>query len=143
VSDRDRKRKKRKHKQKSPLPDDKGPTFDPSTHWCLRHLEPFRETWGQSASWVFATIALFDEMVRRREVLEAAGYRQATETQPERLADTRMLDRVMREFSPLCCYLGDEITKKWTDLALGPLEEFKTAHEEFKSREPEWLKETR
>ena len=30
---------------KSPLPEAQGPTFEPRTHWCPRHLEPFRAAW--------------------------------------------------------------------------------------------------
>lgn len=119
---------------KSPLPEESGPTFDPSTHWCAKHLEPFRETWGQSADWVMATIGLFTEMTRREEILRACGWRPATETEPEQQADSQMLDRVMREFSPMCCYLGDEVTKRWVDLALRGGDVYKDALKELQTR---------
>lgn len=106
----------------SPLPEEQGPTLDPRTHWCANHLEPFRPTWGQSMAWVLATLGMIQEIVRRPEIIHAAG------------GDARMLDRVLREFAPLCCYLGDETTDRWTQLALGPLEEWKKAHEEIKAR---------
>lgn len=122
---------------KSPLPEERGPTFAPTTHWCARHLEPFRETWGESAAWAAATIALFNECVRRREILQACGWRPETDEQPEVAADSRMLDRVLREYAPLCCFLGDEVTGKWTRLALGPMDEFKAAHAELRARTAE------
>lgn len=103
---------------RSPLPEDQGPTFEPAVHWCERHLEPFVATWPRG--WGTAMMGLFQECVRNREIIDAAG------------GQTEMLDRVLREFSPLCCFLGDEITAKWTRLGLGPIEEFKTAVEELK-----------
>lgn len=109
--------------EKSPLPEQDGPTFDPTTHWCPRHLEPFRKRWPQG--WPLAMLALFDEAVRNDEIMAACGH------DPEKgtLADTRMLDRVMREYAPLCCFLGDDITAKWTRLSLGPLDAFKAARD--------------
>lgn len=94
------------------LPETEGPTFSPTSHWCPRHLEPFRDRWP--AGWAFAMGALFEEAVRREEIQRAAGY------DPEKgtPADTKMLDRVLREYAPLCCYLGDETAEKWTRLAL-------------------------
>lgn len=118
---------------KSPLPEDQGPTFDPRTHWCMRHLEPFRKTWGKNAAWAMATLALLDEMVRESEILRACGWQPATDDQEERPADTRMLDRVLREFSPMCCYCGDEKTAKWTRLALGPIDKFIAEHNELRA----------
>lgn len=104
---------------KSPLPEEKGPTFEPSTHWCQRHLQPFRERWP--VGWGLAMMALFQVAVRREDVQAAAGYNEAKGTQ----ADTKMLDRVMREFAPICCLVGDEETARWTNLALGPFEDYK------------------
>lgn len=79
-------------------------------------------------------MALMDEMVRREEIMRACGWRPATATEPERPADTRLLDRVLREHSPMCCYLGDEIAEKWTRLALGPMDDYKAAHDELRAR---------
>lgn len=109
----------------SPLPEDKGPTFEPRTHWCPKHLEPFRATWGKNAAWALATLALFEECIRRQEIINAAGNQ------------TSMLDRVLREYSPLCCYLGDETTAHWTELALGPEDAWKEAFAELRQREAE------
>lgn len=93
------------------LPEDKGPTFEPTTHWCPKHLEPFRENWP--SGWALATMGIFEVCLRRDDIIEAAGH------------DTRMLDRVLREFSPLCCLVGNEETAKWTALSLGPLETYR------------------
>jgi hypothetical protein len=98
---------------KSPLPEEQGPTFEPTIHWCARHLEPFRAEWP--VGWPLAMMGLFQESVRNLEIIDAAG------------GQTEMLDRVLREFSPLCCFLGDEITAKWTRLSQGSLDEFRAA----------------
>jgi hypothetical protein len=100
-----------------------GLTFSPG-HWCAKHLEPFRETWEKSAAWIMATMGLFEEMVRRDDIIAAAG------------GDTEMLDRVLREFSPMCCHVGDETTARWTALALGPVEDYKAALDEIRSDLP-------
>lgn len=104
---------------KSPLPEEQGPTFEPSTHWCARHLEPFRRNWPHG--WAVAMMAIFEECVRRDDIVAAAGAR------------VEMLDRVLREFSPLCCLVGDETTAKWTRLALGPPEPMKAALDELRA----------
>jgi hypothetical protein len=112
----------------SPLPEEAGPTFDPRTHWCPRHLAPFRDSWP-TGRWVFATLGLMQEMLHRREILTACGWEPATADREERRADVRMLDRVLREYAPLCCYVGDEVSERWTGLALGPIEEYRAAHD--------------
>lgn len=78
--------------------------IDPRAHWCPRHLEPFRAAWPKG--YLLASMALFEESVRRPEIAEAAG------------GDTAMLDRVLREFGPLCCLIGDEGVARWTELTL-------------------------
>lgn len=101
---------------RSPLPEDQGPTFDPRTHWCERHLMPFKDRWPEG--WGLAMLALFQECIGRKDIQSAC-------TSPgESEADARMLDRVLLEFSPLCCLVGDETTAKWTALSLGPMEGF-------------------
>ena len=67
-------------------------------------------------------MALFEECVRREDILAAAGGQVA------------MLDRVLREYAPLCCLVGNETTARWTALALGPLEEFRAALEKLRAR---------
>lgn len=103
---------------KSPLPEEEGPTFEPGVHWCPRHLQPLRTTWPRG--WALAMLGLFQVCVRRQDIIDAAG------------ADTRMLDRVLREYAPLCCLVGDEETAKWTRLALGPIDDYKAAIDEIK-----------
>lgn len=110
---------------RSPLPENEGPTFDFS-HWCERHLQPFApkvpgsQSWSQT-EWVLATLGIFQVAVRLPQIQAAATL------EPGGLAEVSMLDRVLREFSPLCCLVGDEETKKWTDLAFAPVGEHKKA----------------
>lgn len=104
---------------RSPLPEEQGPTFDPKTHFCERHLEPFRETWG-GIDWLKAMLGIFQVCVRRKDIQDAAGAR------------IEMLDRVLREYAPLCCLVGDDETAKWTRLAFGPADEYRAAIEELK-----------
>jgi len=53
-----------------------------------------------------ATLALLEEALRRDDVQQALG------------GDDAMLERVLLVYSPLCCLVGDEITARWTALAL-------------------------
>lgn len=99
----------------SPFPDGACLTLSPTAHWCPIHLEPFRKDWGKNADWIFASMGLLEECFRRPEIIEAAG------------ADVAMLDRVLREYAPLCCYVGDEITDRWVQLSLGPRDDYQKA----------------
>jgi hypothetical protein len=111
----------------SPLPEQDGPTFNPTTHWCDRHREPFRERWPEG--WGLAMMAVFEECVLRPDIIAACTSPGADE------ADPRMLHRVLLEHSPLCCLVGDDTTAKWTRLSLGPLEDFQAALDELRLQE--------
>lgn len=77
-----------------------------NVHWCARHLEPFRSRWPAGAA--TAMLLLFNASVAREEIVRHAGGR----------ADS--LDAVLREFSPLCCFLGDAVMQDLTTKALDP-----------------------
>lgn len=85
--------------------------IDPRVHWCARHLEPFRAEWPRG--YLVASSALVQEAARREDVLSACGYDGSAGS-----ANFGLLDRVLREFGPLCCLVGDETAAKWTALAL-------------------------
>lgn len=74
--------------------------LDFTVHWCARHLEPFRSDWPGGAG--VAMMRLFDAAVADERIVaavpKAAGGKGRTEA----------LDGVLLEFSPLCCFLGDE-----------------------------------
>lgn len=87
-----------------------GVILDPASVWCDRHREAFRATWPRGI--LPATLALFEVAVRDERVIEAC--RLGT----DELASADMLARVIAEFSPLCCLLGDLEARRWTRLAL-------------------------
>jgi hypothetical protein len=111
---------------KPPFPEGApGLVFSPTSHWCPRHLEPFREDWGKNVDWILATMGLLEECIRRPEIVRAAGR------------DIAMLNRVLVEYAPLCCYLGDETTDRWVQLSLGPLDDYTHALEAIRARSAE------
>jgi len=79
-------------------------TIEPRSFWCSRHLEPFRPHWP--VGYLPATLALLSRALQLPAIVEAAG------------GDSRMVDRVMREYGPVCCLLGDEVVGDVTRRAL-------------------------
>ncbi len=82
------------------------PAFPPvaldfTTHWCPRHLLPLKKRWPKGA--MLAMLGLFNAAVAHPDVIRACGG----DFTGGVLADTRMLAGVLREFSPLCCLVGD------------------------------------
>ena len=74
--------------------------LDFSVHWCTKHLEPFREEWPGGAG--VAMIHLFEAAVSDERIV-AAVPRSADGS-----AKAESLDAVLLEYSPLCCFIGDE-----------------------------------
>jgi hypothetical protein len=74
--------------------------LDFKVHWCPRHLEPFREDWPGGAG--AAMVKLFEAAVRDERIVAACPKDSAG------LAMTEALDAVLREHSPLCCFIGDD-----------------------------------
>lgn len=83
---------------------DFGITIEPTAAFCPRHLDPFRATWPNG--YLSAAMCLVYQALQRPEIDAAAGN------------DTAMLDRVLREFGPLCCLIGDDTTAAITAGAL-------------------------
>lgn len=105
---------------KSPLPENLGPTFEPGVHLCRQHLEPFRAGWDERPThWVLLMIGLFWECTCRQDFWDMCG------------GSPEMFQRVLLELSPVCCWLGDDITKKWTDIAFS---DDKDAHKAERDR---------
>lgn len=77
-----------------------GVNLDFRVHWCARHLEPLRAGWPAGAA--RAMVALFESVIADPEFVARMPKN------PEGLAKTEALDGVLREHSPLCCWLGDE-----------------------------------
>lgn len=65
-----------------------------STTWCMRHLEPFRASWPDGAA--VAMLELFNAFVADARVPELTG------------GDAMRLAAVVHEWSPLCCFIGDQ-----------------------------------
>ena len=88
--------------------------LDPRYVLCDRHREPFREDWPRGAALMMS--AMLEEAVRNHDILRACGW----DGSSDGTADSKMLGRAIREFSPICCLIGDERTAEWTSLALTP-----------------------
>jgi hypothetical protein len=86
--------------------------LEPQTHWCERHLKPFRQRWPDG--YLPASLRILDHVVERDDITRACGRDEATGV----LADVARLPAVLREFSPLCCLIGDEEAERITRLAL-------------------------
>lgn len=84
--------------------------LDFTVHWCPRHLEPFRAQWPLGAG--VAMLRLFEAAVADERIIAAAPQR------ADGTAAADALDPVLREFSPLCCFLGDEATDRIVEQAL-------------------------
>lgn len=74
--------------------------FSFTTHWCARHLEPFRAEWPKGAA--VALKGLLDVALTMPAVTDACG------TTPDGKADASNLDEVLRRFAPLCCFITKE-----------------------------------
>lgn len=68
--------------------------LDFSTHWCPRHLEPFRAGWPAKAG--LAMVMLFEAFTADERVGKLTG------------GDAMRLAAVALEWSPLCCFVGDD-----------------------------------
>ena len=71
-----------------------------TTHWCPRHLEPFRARWPRGAG--VAMLELFGAWVADPRVAEMAPITAGGKR------DAGALDAIALETSPLCCFVGDE-----------------------------------
>lgn len=81
--------------------------------FCARHSEPFRAEWPKGAG--LAQLGIFNAATRDERITEACGIG------PDGKADGMQLNRVLAEFGPLCCFLGDVVTGEVTALALNGL----------------------
>jgi hypothetical protein len=71
-------------------------TVEPRAAWCERHLvAPFRRRWPKG--YVTATLVLVQQALCDDEIQAAAS------------GEVAMLDRVLREFGPLCCRLERDV----------------------------------
>ena len=72
--------------------------------WCRKHDIRFRNEWPKGTA--FAMLGLFHAAAAEEQIVEAAGH------------DTVNLTGVFAEYSPLCCLIGDDMTKAVVDAAL-------------------------
>lgn len=72
--------------------------------WCRKHSAPFRERWPEGS--LLAIVMMFQFSASDERVQRVAGNN----------ADN--LSITLKVLSPLCCLLGDEITRKITTAAL-------------------------
>lgn len=82
------------------MTDHPGVNLDFEVHWCAKHLEPFRDGWPSGAG--VAMMRLLEAALDDERIVGAAPK------DVEGKAKTESLDAVLREFSPLCCFVGDE-----------------------------------
>jgi hypothetical protein len=81
------------------IPTVKAPRFEEM--FCERHAMPLRQDWS-SALVAVAGIKLIQRCMSDDEVLHACGFDGTDGT-----ADVFLLTQVLRNFTPLCCHLGD------------------------------------
>jgi len=74
------------------------------THWCAKHLEPLRENWPMGAG--LAMMRLFETVVADSRIIAAAPK------DAQGKAKTDSLNAVLIEYSPLCCFVGEEAMRK-------------------------------
>lgn len=72
--------------------------------WCPKHLAPFRARWPTGAG--LAMNNLFAASVADYRIIHAAQ------------GDTNRLEPVLREHSPMCCFLPSEVTESVVQAAL-------------------------
>jgi hypothetical protein len=72
--------------------------------WCKRHSEPFRAEWPKGAA--LAMIWIFQYAATMSAIHEAAGH------------DSADLPQALDRFSPLCCFVPDEVREAITLRAL-------------------------
>lgn len=77
-----------------------GVELDFNTHWCGRHLEPFRTRWPVGAG--VGMVKLFEAAVADPRIIAACPK------DADGQAKTSSLDAVLREHSPLCCFVSDQ-----------------------------------
>lgn len=68
--------------------------LDFATHWCPKHLGPYKAEWPKGAG--VAMVMLFQAFTEDPRSAEMAG------------GDSMRLSAVALECSPLCCFVGDE-----------------------------------
>lgn len=86
--------------------------FNPEEVWCPRHLAPFEENWP--SGYLPASLALIQLAVRTDALIAWCGGNPDIGV----AADASRIAAAIRDLGPVCCLLGDETTKYWTDLAL-------------------------
>ena len=75
-------------------------TLDPARDVC-DHREPLRAGWPNGAE--VAMLLLFDAFCEDPRTQEMAPKG------PDGLANPEAIPRLLREFGPICCWLGDEV----------------------------------
>jgi hypothetical protein len=78
--------------------------------FCSIHGEPFREQWPKGVA--LAQLGMFNAALRDDRIIEACGRDENGK------GDGRQLNRVLREFGPMCCFLEPETVANVTMLAL-------------------------
>lgn len=74
--------------------------LDFRVHWCRRHLEPFRARWPEGSA--VAMVKLFEAAAADGRIIAACPKTAGG------LAKTESLNAVMREHSPLCCFIAPD-----------------------------------
>jgi hypothetical protein len=77
---------------------------EPAWFWCDVHLAPYEATWP--AGYMLATSWLLRKAMEREDIQHAAGGK------------VERLQAVLREYSPICCLLGDDLVAHATHVAL-------------------------
>lgn len=78
--------------------------LDFSRDICARHREPLRAEWPRGA--VRLMVALFQAFATDPRIIAAAPK------DAEGQADAEAIPRLILEFGPLCCFVGDEAMER-------------------------------
>jgi hypothetical protein len=84
--------------------------MDFELHWCHEHLHPLKAKWPKGA--MGAMLGLVNAIMADERIIAAAPK------DGDGQAQVTAMNAVLREHSPLCCFLGDEKVKEIMDEAL-------------------------
>ena len=73
---------------------------------CLRHLEPLRDHWPEGAECMI--LLLFDAFCQDERTIAMAPKCEHGDANPEGIPN------LILECSPICCFLGDDVTAEIT-----------------------------
>lgn len=88
----------------------------PVKQWCEKHWAPIGEgSMKGELNGMYCAIKLMEVFVRNETILRKLGWNPETGEKAD--ANPAIMNAIMAEHSPLCCFLGDEVINKIMTLA--------------------------